>query len=110
MRGHVKNRILVAALLLPALAAAQKARPTIGGAAPVNPPPPAAPGAGTPLPPPPPAGDKPNEPPLPGEKEALQECKKYPPNKKFRWELRGEIDLMNMLNAMAPMLCRPFII
>jgi general secretion pathway protein D len=49
-------------------------------------------------------------PPLPGEKEAMQECKKYPPNKKFRWELRGEVDLMAMLNAMAPMLCRPFIV
>ena len=40
----------------------------------------------------------------------MQECKKYPPNKKFRWELRGEVDLMALLNAMAPMLCRPFIV
>jgi general secretion pathway protein D len=47
---------------------------------------------------------------LPGEKEATKECKKYPPNKRFKWELRGEVDLMTMLNAMAPMLCRPFIV
>ncbi len=47
---------------------------------------------------------------LPGEKEALQDCKKFPPNKKFKWELRGEVDLMTMLNAISPMLCKPFII
>ncbi|HEY7957175.1 MAG TPA: type II secretion system secretin GspD [Polyangia bacterium] len=50
------------------------------------------------------------EPELPGEKEAVEECKKYPRNKKFRWELRGEVDLMSLLNAVAPMLCRPFIV
>ncbi|MEO6953014.1 MAG: secretin N-terminal domain-containing protein, partial [Polyangia bacterium] len=50
------------------------------------------------------------EPTLPGEKEAVQDCKKFPNNKKFKWELRGEVDLMTMLNAISPMLCRPFII
>jgi general secretion pathway protein D len=47
---------------------------------------------------------------LPGEQEALKECKKYPPNKRFKWELRGEVDLMSLLNSMAPMLCRPIIV
>jgi len=51
-----------------------------------------------------------NLPLLPGEKEAVVDCKKYPNNKKFKWELRGELDLMTMLNAMSPMLCRPFIV
>lgn len=47
---------------------------------------------------------------LPGEKEATQECKKYPPGRKFKWELRGEVDLMTMLNAVSPMMCRPFVV
>lgn len=50
------------------------------------------------------------QPPLPAEKEALQECKKYPANKKFKWELRGEVDLMTLLNSIAPMMCRPIIV
>jgi len=50
------------------------------------------------------------EPALPGEKEAVLECKKFPNNKKFKWELRGEVDLMTMLNAISPMLCKPFIV
>ncbi len=50
------------------------------------------------------------DPTVPGEKEALKECKKYPVNKKFRWELRGEVDLMMLVNNMAPMTCRPFIV
>src|SRR5262249_33905484 len=55
-------------------------------------------------------GGTPGEPLLPGEKEAVQECKKFPAGKKFKWELRGEIDLMTLLNAMSPMLCKPFIV
>jgi general secretion pathway protein D len=47
---------------------------------------------------------------LPGEQEALKECKKYPPNKRFKWELRGEVDLMMLLNSISPMLCRPIIV
>ena len=60
--------------------------------------------------PPPAAAPGPSAPPLPGEKEALHECKKYPPNKKFKWELRGEVDLMALVNSIAPMLCRPIIV
>src|SRR5262245_15681804 len=55
---------------------------------PPPPPPPPAPGpAPTPTSPPaaPPAT---NEPMLPGEKEALQGCKKLPPGKKFKLQLR----------------------
>ncbi|MDB4966663.1 MAG: hypothetical protein JWN44_2352 [Myxococcales bacterium] len=52
----------------------------------------------------------PTTPPLPGEQEALRECRKYPPNKKFKWELRGEVDLMALLNSIAPMMCRPIIV
>ena len=47
---------------------------------------------------------------LPGEQEALKECHKYPPNKRFKWELRGEVDLMTLLNSIAPMMCRPMIV
>jgi general secretion pathway protein D len=67
-----------------------------------------------PLPPPPVTTTAPTTPaitpPLPGEQEALRECKKYPPNKKFKWELRGEVDLMALLNSIAPMMCRPIIV
>jgi general secretion pathway protein D len=48
--------------------------------------------------------------PLPGEAEALQECRRYPPGKHFKWELRGQVDLQELLGAMAPMLCRPIIV
>lgn len=51
-----------------------------------------------------------NTPPLPGEEEAIRECKKYPPGKRFRWEVRGEVDLQTLLNAIAPMICRPIIV
>ncbi|HZS39731.1 MAG TPA: type II secretion system secretin GspD [Polyangia bacterium] len=82
---------------------ATAARP--GAPAAFPPPPPAAPG-------PPPAATAPaaNEPPLPGEAEALKECKKFPANKKFKWSVRGEVDLMTLLNSMTEMLCRPFIV
>jgi general secretion pathway protein D len=70
----------------------------------------AAPPATTVTPPPAPAANTPTTPPLPGEQEALRECKKYPPNKKFKWELRGEVDLMALLNSIAPMMCRPIIV
>ncbi len=49
------------------------------------------------------------EPSYPGEKEATS-CQKFPPGKKFKWELRGEVDLITMLNTISPMLCRPFIV
>lgn len=52
----------------------------------------------------------PSAPPLPGENEALRECHKYPANKKFKWELRGEVDLMALLNSISPMMCRPIIV
>src|SRR5439155_20503061 len=72
-----------------------------GGAAPPPlPPPPATPSAGA----------TPTTPPLPGEQEALRECKKYPANKKFKWELRREVDLMALVNSIAPMMCRPIIV
>src|SRR5262249_37286888 len=63
----------------------------------------AAPTAGTA-----PAGTSP--PPLPGEVEALRECKKYPPNQRFKWELPGEVDLTALLDSIAPMMCRPIIV
>lgn len=66
--------------------------------------PPAAPAAATPTPTPS------TTPLLPGEQEALKECHKYPPNKRFKWELRGEVDLMTLLNSIAPMMCRPMIV
>ncbi len=98
------------------------ARPV--GAAPPPPPPAAAPPTAPAAPPAapaaPPGGTSaalpaPGQPasaisPLPGEKEATQECKKYPPGKRFKWELRGEVDLMTMLNAVSPMMCRPFVV
>jgi general secretion pathway protein D len=61
-------------------------------------------------PPAPSTAAAPSEPLLPGEQEALKECRKYPPNKKFKWELRGEVDLMMLLNSIAPMMCRPIIV
>jgi general secretion pathway protein D len=70
-----------------------------------SPAPAAAPGA----PATPPAPGQPPEQSYPGEKEAT-DCKKYPAGKKFKWELRGEVDLMTMLNTISPMLCRPFIV
>jgi len=95
-----------------ALAQNRKPPPPPGGGlpapvpAPAPPPPTAAPPTGTR------AGGTATEttPALPGEKEALQECHKYPSGKKFKWELRGEIDLMTLLNSISPMLCRPFIV
>src|SRR4051812_5715676 len=104
-------RIAFVVFLLPAVAAAQGR----------NVPPPAGPGGAPPPPPPvtaPPATPPtsaggpalPSAPPLPGEQEALRECKKYPQNKKFKWELRGEVDLMALLNSIAPMMCRPIIV
>lgn len=47
---------------------------------------------------------------LPGEKEAIQECRRYPSNKKFEWSLKGEVDLMTLLHWAEPVFCRPFII
>ncbi len=102
---------LVALLAVGSAAEAQKGGPSVTPPVPSKPlpaptggvQPRGAAGAGAPA-------DVAGVPTLPGEKEAMQECHKYPPNKKFKWELRGEIDLMSMLNAMAPMLCRPFIV
>ncbi|MGZ3425185.1 MAG: type II secretion system secretin GspD [Polyangia bacterium] len=105
-------RIAFVVFLLPAVAAAQtggrNVPPPTGTRGPTVPPPPP---VTTPLPSPPsgvPSG--PSAPPLPGEQEALRECKKYPSNKKFKWELRGEVDLMALLNSISPMLCRPIIV
>jgi general secretion pathway protein D len=100
------TRTLLAATLLfaaPAFAQTKTMPPT--GTRTIAPPPPApgAPGAATPP-------TAPAEPLLPGEQEALKECRKYPPNKKFKWELRGEVDLMMLLNSIAPMMCRPIIV
>ena len=47
---------------------------------------------------------------LPGEKEALVACKRHPPNERFKWALRGEVDLISLVNAISPMTCRPFIV
>jgi general secretion pathway protein D len=100
------RKALVAGLLLATspLWAQQKSAPPTGVRT-VSPPAPA-----NPLPAPPTTPAPPAEPLLPGEQEALKECKKYPPNKKFKWELRGEIDLMMLLNSISPMLCRPIIV
>ncbi|HEX6837930.1 MAG TPA: type II secretion system secretin GspD [Polyangia bacterium] len=93
---------------MPAVAAAQGRNVpppsgTRGGTSPLpTAPAPAAPTAGS--------APLPSAPPVPGEQEALRECKKYPPNKKFKWELRGEVDLMALVNSIAPMLCRPIIV
>ena len=105
-------RIAFVFFLLPAVASAQtggRAVPPPSGtrtSPPTVPPPPgpAVPPPTTGLPPGPAA------PPLPGEQEALRECKKYPQNKKFKWEMRGEVDLMALLNSISPMLCRPIIV
>jgi general secretion pathway protein D len=73
--------------------------------------PPTATRGGTAVLPPAPAPSTPSTTPLlPGEQEALKECHKYPPNKRFKWELRGEVDLMALLNSIAPMMCRPMIV
>ena len=92
--------------LLPAVAVAQGRNvppPTVNRGATPPAPPPA-------VPTPKPSGAVDNTPPLPGEQEALRECHKYPPNKKFKWELRGEVDLMALLNSISPMMCRPIIV
>jgi general secretion pathway protein D len=114
--------ILSSLALLTATASAQRSAGPPTGTRPGSVPP----GAATPPPPPaaatptpaPPTGiaggsNTPAAPPpplLPGEQEALKECKKYPANKKFKWELRGEVDLMALLNSIAPMMCRPIIV
>ena len=102
--------IALLALFVPVVAAAQGRNipPPTGtrGGSP-------APSAPAPAPAPPPSAggtQLPSAPPLPGENEALHECKKYPPNKKFKWELRGEVDLMALLNSISPMMCRPIIV
>ena len=104
--------IALLALFVPAVAAAQGR----------NIPPPTgtrggSPAPGAPAPAPAPTSPStaggtqlPSAPPLPGENEALHECHKYPPNKKFKWELRGEVDLMALLNSISPMMCRPIIV
>jgi general secretion pathway protein D len=110
----------MAAALLLALAAPSLAQNTVGppagkrtttpttpASAPTTPAPPPIPPPPTATPPAPSFGEVPT---LPGEKEAIKDCRKYPPNKRFKWELRGEVDLMALLNSMAPMLCRPFIV
>ena len=99
--------ILAATLLFAAPAFAQpKTTPPPTGTRTIAPPPPAGSAPNTATPP----TTAPAEPLLPGEQEALKECKKYPPNKKFKWELRGEVDLMMLLNSIAPMMCRPIIV
>ena len=97
-------RIAFAVFLLPAAAVAQGRNVPPPTGTRVAPP--------RPLPPTPaaPAGNAATEPPLPGEQEAVLECKKYPPNKRFKWELRGEVDLMALVNSIAPMMCRPIIV
>jgi len=96
------TRIAFVVFLLPAVAAAQGRN---------VPPPPATATRGTaPAPVPAPATATPSAPPLPGEQEAVLECKKYPPNKKFKWELRGEVDLMALVNSISPMMCRAIIV
>ena len=94
----------------PVAAAPAVVPPPVAPSVPVVPAPAAPPAAVTPSAAPVVPADKPAISPLPGEKEATQECKKYPPGKKFRWELRGEVDLMTMLNAVSPMMCRPFVV
>ncbi len=97
-------RIAFVVFLLPAVAAAQGRNippPTGTRTTPLPP------GTSTVPAPTPPVG---NAPPLPGEQEALHECQKYPQNKKFKWELRGEVDLMALLNSISPMMCRPIIV
>jgi len=101
-------RIAFAVLLLPAVAAAQGRNvPPSTGTCGATPSPTTAPSSA-----PAPTGGPalPSAPPVPGENEALRECKKYPPNKKFKWELRGEVDLMALVNSIAPMMCRPIIV
>ncbi len=46
----------------------------------------------------------------PGERQAVMSCQGYSPEKKFRWSLRGEVDLSALVNAISPMTCRPFIV
>jgi general secretion pathway protein D len=85
-------------------------RPPPSPTRPSLPPAPAAPPAAAPAAPAaPPAAGTPAEMAYPGEKEATG-CQKYPAGKKFKWDLRGEVDLMTMLNTLSPMLCRPFIV
>src|SRR4051812_46401145 len=105
-------RIAFMVFLLPAVAVAQGRNvPPPTGTRGATPPPPT-PVTAPPATPPTSAGGPalPSAPPLPGEQEALRECKKYPQNKKFKWELRGEVDLMALLNSIAPMMCRPIIV
>ncbi len=45
-----------------------------------------------------------------GEREALTECARYPPGKKFKWSLRGEVDLPALVSAMSVLVCRPFVV
>lgn len=98
-------RILVCLALVPLVGGLADAQTRI------TPPPTARRPGSNPPPPAPTAGPAtPTTPPLPGEEEALHECKKYPPNKKFKWELRGEVDLMALLNSISPMMCRPIIV
>lgn len=116
MRSDLRRGLVVAlsVVMLAGVAHAQKRRkaPAATGRVPqaVDGPPSPPPAPGAQVAQANPAPGLPENPPLPGEREALLECKKYPPNKKFKWELRGEVDLMTMLNSISPMLCRPFIV
>ncbi|HEY2743823.1 MAG TPA: type II secretion system secretin GspD [Polyangia bacterium] len=92
-------RIALVVFLFPAVAAAQGRNIPPPGTRTATPP------SGTPS-----TAQLGNAPPLPGEQEALHECQKYPANKKFKWELRGEVDLMALLNSISPMMCRPIIV
>lgn len=115
-------RLLLCASLVPLLCADASAQVRTG------PPPPTArrhpgrPGTHTTTPPSPappvvappppssPSSGGASTPPLPGEEEAIRECHKYPPGKKFKWELRGEVDLSALLNSISPMFCRAIIV
>lgn len=40
---------------------------------------------------------------------AVAACHRYPADQPFKWRLRGSIDLPELLDAMAPMVCQPII-
>jgi len=56
----------------------------------------------------------PGAPAAPGDATALEkdvtDCKKFSKNAKFKWDMKGEIDLQQLLGWFSPLACRPFVV
>jgi general secretion pathway protein D len=88
-------------------------QPTPPAPTPPAPPAPTPPAPTPPAPTPPatstPAAPSGGEAALPGEREAT-DCKAFKKGATFKWDIKGEVDLQQLLGWFSPLACRPFVV